>query len=100
MIDHRLVEARAIAVVGTVHLDRIVGMLELDQAAIRAPDQLERPAGDGFVGRARKHAGQRLDAEIENRDEMPAPAATASLQLAIFAHGFCLARHRETLHDS
>ena len=44
--DHRLVESRAVAIVLPVHLARVVGMRELEQAAVRTPDELEGPGGD------------------------------------------------------
>ena len=81
MPHHRLVEARSVAVVVAVHLGRVVGMRELEQSAVRAPDQLQRPRRDPLLLGAGGRACEVLLTQGENLDQMRAAAHAAFVDL-------------------
>ena len=74
------VEAGPIAVVLAVHLPRVVGVGEQEQAAVRVPDEVERAGGDGEVPPAREESGQRLYLPARARDQIRAAARPALVQ--------------------
>src|SRR5262249_40894970 len=71
MLNHGLVQSRAIAVTEPIELVKIVGMVELDQPAAATPfivffalDQLEGPGGELSVTRLGKNSSQGLHPEM------------------------------------
>ncbi len=86
---HRGVQARAVAIVVSVHFGRVEAVRQLEQTTVRGPHQFERPTGDGF-SRAGEHAGQLLLTQMEHGDQIAAPADATTFKTPITAVHFAL----------
>ena len=87
VLDHRLVEARAVAIVVAVEAAEIVVVAQLHQVAARAFCKPQRPRRHVLRPRLGEHAGQRLLAEVHHVAQFPRQAQPAVRDLSI-EHAF------------
>src|SRR5688572_7406381 len=88
MTHHRLIETRPVAVVHPIHLVTAVGVAKLEQPAVGAPDELERPLRHLRSALSGEHTRQGLTTETEDREETRAPTYAASGYLSGHANPF------------